>query len=115
MLQSLKRAHKIDPQNPKLHTCLVRFNEGLNQCQDGLDSVVKEVLDKEVPALLDGKSSGELNAEYLAAHSDRLEAVLEAAKIMYWLDQSTQQTAISLVTKLDNKFRDLYIEVCIVL
>lgn len=111
MLQSLKRAHKIDPQNPRLHTCLVRFNEGLSQCRDGLDPVVKEVLDREVPALLCSKGSHQLNSEYLEAHSNRLEAVLEAAKIMYWLDQATQSTAISLVTKLDNNFRDLFIEV----
>jgi len=42
-----------------------------------------------------------MNAEFLAANSDSLEALLESARMMYHLDPSQQEAAIKLATTLD--------------
>nr|CAH7754284.1 unnamed protein product [Callosobruchus chinensis] len=34
MLQSLKRAHKVEPRNPRLHSCLVRFYQYVQNVKD---------------------------------------------------------------------------------
>lgn len=48
-------------------------------------------------------------------NSNRLEATLEGARSLYYLDPKSLNTALSLVTSLDNKFVDVNIEVSIIL
>lgn len=113
MLQSIKRAHQIDPSNPKLHTCLIRFYEAINQSKKDWDPAVKEVVENEVTVLFNNKDIKQLNKEFLEKYSNSLEAVLEGAKMLYYLDSKNQNTALRLVTSLDNKYHDINVDVSI--
>lgn len=111
MLQSIKRAYKLDSINPKLHSCLVRFYEFVNQSNDNWDSAVEQVVKSEVKSFFNDKDGKQLNKEYLETFSNSLESILEGAKMLYHLDKKEQQKALSLVTNLDNKYKDVNIKV----
>lgn len=44
MLQSIKRAHQVDPEHPKLHRCRIRFLQVVNENQQTYDPAVSEVV-----------------------------------------------------------------------
>lgn len=111
MLQSIKRAHKLDPNNPKLHSCLIRFYGVINQSKEGWDAALEEVVKQEVKVLIKNKDAKQLNKDFLEVHSNSLESVLEGAKMLYYLDMKEQAKALSLVTNLDNKYKDVNIKV----
>lgn len=111
MLQSIKRAHKLNPSNPKLHSCLIRFYAHVNQSKESWDAAVEEVVKSEVKSLFNDKDAKQLNKEYLEMHSNSLECILEGAKMLYHLDNKEQTKALSLVTNLDNKYKDVNINV----
>lgn len=113
MLQSIKRAHSLDPSNPKLHSCLIRFYDVVNQSKNQRDPAVEQVIKQEVGVLFNDKDAKQLNKEFLEKYSNSLEAVLEGAKMSYYLDPKSQSTALRLVTSLDNKYRDINIKVSI--
>lgn len=46
MLQAIKRAHHVDPENPDLHTCLVRYKLYLKKYADTLEEPVQCVIDE---------------------------------------------------------------------
>lgn len=46
MLQSIKRAMKLDPTRPELHDCLSRFHVALNSATLEPNSFVSQVLNK---------------------------------------------------------------------
>nr|XP_023023297.1 N-alpha-acetyltransferase 16, NatA auxiliary subunit-like [Leptinotarsa decemlineata] len=112
MLQSLKRAHQVDPKHPKVHSCLIRFSQFINEIRSSWDPRVEEVVLKESKLFFNGKDAHKLNKEFLENNSDSLRAVLEGAKMMYHLDNKSQSQAIELVTSLDNKYQDVNIQVC---
>jgi len=112
MLQSIKRAHRLNSAHPKLHSCLVRFCGVLNQNKDTLDPVVKEVIEQEKVMLLKSKDAAQLNRDYLDTYCNSLEAVLEGARMLYYLNPKMQSTALGLVTNLDNKYQDVNITTC---
>lgn len=111
MLQSLKRAHKVDPKNPKLHSCLIRFHQIIQEQKGGWDPSVEEVIMQETKIYFDGKGAKELNKEFLENNSDSLRAVFEGTKMMYHLDNKSQSHAVTLVTSLNDKYQDVNIEV----
>lgn len=111
MLQSIKRAYKLDSNHPKLHSCLIRFYEFINQSKDCWDPAVEEVVRKEVKVLLKDKDAKQLNKEFLERHSKSLEHVLEGAKMMYYLDPKNQSDALNLVINFDNNYCDINIQV----
>lgn len=43
MLQSLKRAYQVDPKNPKLHSCLIRFYQFIQENKGSWDPSVEQV------------------------------------------------------------------------
>ncbi|XP_035892873.1 N-alpha-acetyltransferase 15, NatA auxiliary subunit [Anopheles stephensi] len=101
MLQSLKRARKIDANNAVLHSCIVRFYRALEQRlaspDNAVDPSVRVVIDRERENLFHGHPSAiALNDAYLAANRDNCDAVYEAAKIMYTLDEKRRDEAITL-------------------
>ncbi|XP_056647999.1 N-alpha-acetyltransferase 16, NatA auxiliary subunit [Diorhabda sublineata] len=112
MLQSLKRAYKVDSTNPKLHSCLIRFHQFVQKNKGSWDFNVEQVIRQETKVYFEGKDAISLNKEFLEKNSNSLKAVLEGAKVMYRLDSKKQSEAISLVTSLDNKYHDVNIEVC---
>lgn len=111
MLQSLKRAHKVNPKDPKLHSCLIRFNEVVVKNKGSWEESLEEVITKETKAYFDGKHAKQLNKDFLASNSTSLCCVFEGAKMMYRLDNKCQSQALKLVTSLDNKYTDVNIEV----
>lgn len=111
MLQSIKRAYKLDPINPKLHSCLIRFYAHVNQSKENWDPAVEEVVKSEVKSLFNDKDAKQLNKEYLESYSNSLECILEGAKMLYHLDIKEQANALKLVTNLDNKYKDVNITV----
>lgn len=111
MLQSLKRAHKVDPKNPKLHSCVIRFHQIIQEQKCDWDPSVEEVITKETKIYFDGTDAKELNKKFLESNSDSLRAVFEGAKMMYHLDNKSQSHAVSLVTSLNDKYQDVNIEV----
>lgn len=113
MLQSIKRAHKVDPQHPRLHSCHFRFLQFCREHQDNFDRAVAEVIRLETKSLLSTKDPLTLNKEFLINQKDRLSAALEGAKVMYQLDSKCQKDALKLVTEIENnKYTDVDIETC---
>lgn len=112
MLQSIKRAHKVDPKNPKLHSCLIRFHEVIKKEKSNWDPSVEQVVTQETKNFFNGKDAKQLNKEFLELNNSSVKAVYEGTKIMYYLDKSTQSQAIKLVTNIDNKYQDVDIQVC---
>ncbi|KAH1019985.1 hypothetical protein HUJ04_009721 [Dendroctonus ponderosae] len=113
MLQSIKRAHQVDAQHPKLHSCLIRFLRVVKDNQHNYDNAVSEVITTETKTLLSTKDAKTLNKEFLDSHKDSLKAALEVAIVMYQLDNKAQKDALSLVQDIaNNKYTDVDIEVC---
>lgn len=113
MLQSLKRAYKVDPNNPKLHNCLIRYYIFKQKDKVNWEPSVEEVVSKETKIFFEDKDAFQLNKEFMEKHSDRLRAIFEGAKVMYQLDNTSQSHALSLITSLDNKYKDVDIQVSI--
>lgn len=111
MLQSLKRAHKVDPKNPKLHNCLIRFYLFIQKDQLKWDSSVEEVISKETKIFFENKDVYILNKEFMENNCNSLKAIYEGARVMYQLDNNNQSQALSLITNLGNKYKDIDIQV----
>lgn len=111
MLQSIKRAYKLDANHPKLHSCLIRFYEFISQSKDGWDPAVEEVVKQEIKVLFEDKDAKQLNKDFLKRHSKSFEHVQEGAKMMYYLDPKNQSDALNLVINFDNNYCDVNIQV----
>lgn len=113
MLQSIKRAYKLNPNHAKLHSCLIRFYEFINQSKDNWDPAVDEVVKQEVKVLFANKDAKQLNKEFLERYPKSLEYILEGAKMMFYLDPKNQSIALSLVNNFDNNYCDVNIQVSV--
>lgn len=99
MLQSLKRAVKIDPNHPIVHSCIIKYQKSLNEMQNDMDENVKNVINIEANTLFKGKQRpNELNEFYLEQNKNSFDSVIEVAKSMYILDNGKKQDAIKLIT-----------------
>ena len=104
MLQSLKRARTIDPDHPRLHSCIIKFYRNLDEKirTNDIDENVKVVIEKERQNLFKSKSSAqEINELFLAANKTKVAACVEVAKCMYLLDPAKKSEAVNLVTSVD--------------
>ena len=99
MLRSINRAHQLEPNNPELHSCLVRFLR--HTSTSNLESTVTEVIKRQSLNMFPSANATQLNADYLKRNSASLPHVLQAARMLYLLDPTQQQRAISLVTSLE--------------
>ncbi|XP_043497119.1 N-alpha-acetyltransferase 15, NatA auxiliary subunit [Polistes fuscatus] len=99
MLRSIKRAHRLDANNPDLHTCLVRFL--LNTNRLSLEGAVGEVVKRQTADIFSDSTAVQLNTEYLKKNSTSLPHLLQGARMLYLLDPSAQTRALSLVTNVD--------------
>lgn len=76
MLQSIKRSHRIHPEHPMFHSCLIRFMEKLLK----LDSIQEEmqlVLNKQLEPIVVGMSAAEINTQFLAKYHKSLPALVQ--------------------------------------
>uniref|UniRef100_A0A667ZFT2 N-alpha-acetyltransferase 15, NatA auxiliary subunit a n=1 Tax=Myripristis murdjan TaxID=586833 RepID=A0A667ZFT2_9TELE len=71
MLQSVKRAVAIDPSDPWLHQCLVRFFKGVRESVD-LPEAVRTVLKQEISRLFGESNPQSYNKNYLSQHSNSI-------------------------------------------
>lgn len=102
MLRSIKRAHRLDANNPDLHTCLVRFLLHINKQSTLLEGAVGEVVKRQTAGIFSSSKPAQLNAEYLKKNRNSLPHLLQGASMLYVLDPSAQSKALSLVINLDN-------------
>ncbi|XP_032687524.1 N-alpha-acetyltransferase 15, NatA auxiliary subunit [Odontomachus brunneus] len=99
MLRSIKRAHRLDANNPDLHTCLVRFL--LHTSGSPLEGSVGEVVKRQTAGIFSSPKAVQLNAEYLKKNRNSLPHLLQGARMLYVLDPSAQPKALSLVTSIE--------------
>ncbi|XP_055685528.1 N-alpha-acetyltransferase 15, NatA auxiliary subunit isoform X1 [Lutzomyia longipalpis] len=109
MLQSLKRAQKIDANDPALHAAVVRFRDVLDKAND-IHPHVRTVLDRGTECLFHGKTAIELNTAFLNANATSMRHVFEGARIMYQLEPDKREIAINLVTGFEGE--QLKLEEC---
>uniref|UniRef100_A0A8B9KX54 N(alpha)-acetyltransferase 15, NatA auxiliary subunit b n=1 Tax=Astyanax mexicanus TaxID=7994 RepID=A0A8B9KX54_ASTMX len=104
MLQSVKRAYAIDPDNPWLHQCLVRFFKRVSEAKD-LAEPVRTVLKQEISRLF-----GDSNAK---SFNQCTQIQTWTAKIMFYLDPSLQKKALELATALDESLNNRKVLECL--
>ncbi|KAK1886095.1 N-alpha-acetyltransferase 15 NatA auxiliary subunit [Dissostichus eleginoides] len=111
MLQSVKRALAIDPDHPWLHQCLVRFFKGVSDSTE-LPETVRTVLKQEITRLFGDSNATSFNQAYLNKHSNSIPHRLAAAKMMVYLDSSTETKATELATALNESLNNRTIQIC---
>lgn len=112
MLQSIKRAFRLDPQCPRLHAHMCTFHSLVSKRKD-LPGPIVTVLEKEMAELYQSKDAQQLNEEFLAQHSRSFPHLLEGCRMMYFLDTSKQKQALQMVTSLNNDLEGVTIENCL--
>ncbi|TRY87613.1 hypothetical protein DNTS_005998 [Danionella cerebrum] len=105
MLQSVKRAYAIAPDHPWLHQCLVRFFKGVSESKE-LSETVSMVLKQEISRLFGESNAKSFNQAFLSKHSSSIPHRLAVAKMMYYLDASTQKKAVELAIALDESLNN---------
>ncbi|XP_042541617.1 N-alpha-acetyltransferase 16, NatA auxiliary subunit isoform X3 [Dipodomys spectabilis] len=105
MLQSVKRAFAINSNNPWLHECLVKFSKSVSS-QSNLPDVVGQVLSQEMQKIFVNKDLESFNEDFLKYNTTSLQHLLSGAKMMYFLDKSRQEKAITIATRLDETVKD---------
>lgn len=109
MLQSIKRAHRIDPASAQLHACIIKFHRSLMAPDAVIDASVRAVIDKETARLFQNRSAAVLNEAFLVRHNGSVAHVLQAARSMYELDAKRKDEAVKLITNVD--LTNVYLEV----
>lgn len=99
MLKSIKRAHKLDDNNPELHSCLVRFL--LHTSTSKLEGPLAEVVKLQTSNIFSSPSTSQLNADYLKKNSKSLPHLSQGARMLYLLDPSAQSKALALVSNFE--------------
>lgn len=111
MLQSIKRAFAIEPNNPQLHECLVRFLKAVED-RKSLPGVAEKVLLQELLPICGEKVAATVNAEFLAKNGSSLPHLLSGAKMTYYLDPSKKSEAVNLATNLSPDLTGLSLKTC---
>ncbi|XP_033217109.1 N-alpha-acetyltransferase 15, NatA auxiliary subunit isoform X1 [Belonocnema kinseyi] len=109
MLRSINRAYRLDPNNPELHTCLVRFLQHTNASP--LEGAVAEVVKRQTSGIFSSSSAENLNAQYLKKNSKSLPHLFQGARMIYLLDPSAQSKALSLITNIED-LEGVTLEIC---
>ncbi|RZF41930.1 hypothetical protein LSTR_LSTR005698 [Laodelphax striatellus] len=114
MLQCVRRAWRLAPDHPEVHACAVRFAQAWQRwtSTQTLAPAVNTVISTQMEPILRGRTPLNINTQFLNANGDSLPAIFQAAKMMYHLDPSTQQTAIKLVTNLSPTIKDVTLQMC---
>ncbi|KAB5570955.1 hypothetical protein PHYPO_G00219410 [Pangasianodon hypophthalmus] len=111
MLQSVKRAYALDPDHPWLHQCLIRFFRGVAESKS-LPQPVHTVLKQEITRLFGESDPKTYNKNFLSKHSSSIPHRLAGAKMMVYLDPSSESTAAELATSLDKSLAGRTIKTC---
>lgn len=115
MLQSLKRAWRLDENDARLHECLMRFRvlvEGAEQ-QKAMPEGVKQVLKGAAEKVFkfEAKTPKQWNEAFLKKNAASLAHVWAAAQVMAALEPSRRAEALKLVTGFEVSGKELRLEV----
>uniref|UniRef100_A0A8C1YV45 N(alpha)-acetyltransferase 15, NatA auxiliary subunit a n=1 Tax=Cyprinus carpio TaxID=7962 RepID=A0A8C1YV45_CYPCA len=110
MLQSVKRAYSLDPDHPWLHQCLVRFFKGVSDSKD-MPEAVQTVLKQEITKLFGESDPKTFNKNFLSKHANSIPHRVAAAKMMVFLDPSSEGMAAELATSLNESLTGRTIQV----
>ncbi|XP_048031865.1 N-alpha-acetyltransferase 15, NatA auxiliary subunit a [Megalobrama amblycephala] len=111
MLQSVKRAYSLDPDNPWLHQCFVRFFKGVSDSKD-IPGAVQTVLKQEITKLFGESDPKTFNKNFLSKHANSIPHRVAAAKMMVFLDPSSEAMAAELATSLNESLTGRTIQTC---
>ncbi|KAM8939478.1 N-alpha-acetyltransferase 15, NatA auxiliary subunit [Pelodytes ibericus] len=111
MLQSVKRAFAMDSGHPWLHLCLIRFFCAVSESKE-LNESVRTVLKQEMNRLFGETSPANFNNSFLKENIHSIPHRLAAAKMMYYLDTSSQKRAVELATALDETLQNRSLQIC---
>lgn len=101
-LQAVKRQLRLDPDDPEVHRCLIRFFhkvDNLPPTQKLGEKLVRNVIEIERPSLgvPPGKSLLEVNESFLENHRDSLVHRAAAAEMLFLLSPEKKAEAIMLI------------------
>lgn len=92
MLQALKRAYAIDPNNSTLHGCIIRFIKLLDKDLSSANEFVRTVIQRETEKLpIIGKRSRDVNDDFIAKNKDSADALVAGARV-YFDDSADNKT-----------------------
>ncbi|KAI7801738.1 N-alpha-acetyltransferase 15, NatA auxiliary subunit a [Triplophysa rosa] len=111
MLQSVKRAHSLDPDHPWLHQCLVRFFKGVSDNKD-MPEAVQTVLKQEITKHFGESDPKTFNQNFLSKHVISIPHRVAAAKMMVYLDPSAEGKAAELATSLNESLTGRTVQMC---
>lgn len=112
MLQSIKRACRVDANNPQLHVCLVKFYLKVAESNEICEPIA-EVLKQEMTHIYGDKDAKQLNQEFLNKNSNSLPHLLEGARMLCLLDPSKRLHAISLANTVSEELEGVDLLTCI--
>ncbi|XP_045539538.1 N-alpha-acetyltransferase 15, NatA auxiliary subunit [Papilio machaon] len=112
MLQSVKRAWRLDSGHQHLHDCLLRFHVWLDAARPGLNQHVAAVLDSETQQMMQGRSALQMAEQFMcgAAQSSQAAALWGARALARLVPERTQH-ALAHATAMH--YPDLTIEGCV--
>lgn len=101
-LQAVKRQLRLDPDDPEVHRCLIRFFhkvDSLPPAQTSTEKLVRNVIEIERPSLgvPHDKSLLEVNESFLENHRDSLVHRAAAAEMLFLLSPERKEEAIKLI------------------
>ncbi|CAF1021988.1 unnamed protein product [Adineta steineri] len=116
MLRCLKRMKKLDTNNAKFHSCLMKFLK-MMELEPVTDERLRTIIDDELKTfnVKQGDSIRkieDLNEEFLKKNSNSLTHRAEAAKVMLLINPTNNLKAIEYLTTLDPNFTDQNLKVC---
>lgn len=111
MLQSVKRAHTIDPNHPTLHEHLVKLAVKVSESTDMKESI-SAVFERELKTLLGSKDMKQFNADFLEENSRSLLHRLSGCRMLCLLDPTKVDDALALITDLADNLEDRTLENC---
>lgn len=111
MLQSIQRAMLCNPNDPRLHSCIVRFLSKVKEDESSYTDIVKQVLEKKVPSITEEKDIAKHNMDFLQKYPNSLRTQLEVGRGLYALDKENKD-ALKMVTSLSEDFGDISLKLC---
>ena len=111
MLRSLKQALAVQPDNLKLHSCVVRFLHHVSKDKT-MPKELKEVVGTSMPVELTGKSGLELNKEFLAKHKQDLLAQFIGGRALAAVEPKQMEDAVRTVCQLEPSLSNRNLTTC---
>lgn len=82
-MQALKRALKIDPSHPELHTCIVHFLKYRREKLSNQSGPIVDVIENEISRLISTTDPEKLNKDFLEKHKDSVPHRLQGIRLSF--------------------------------